>query len=77
MINVDIDKFKEALCINDEDVDFDLGELIQNIHINNDGNIQSFGGGFHVIMTPEYRVEELAGGVSPDQMIMNDEACDL
>jgi len=78
MTNVDIDKFKEALGINnDEEVDFDVSELVQNIHINNDGNIESFGGGFLVIMTQDYRVEEIAGGVSPDQMVINEDECDI
>lgn len=77
-MTVDTEKFKEAVESRCE-VPVDFNELIQNIMINEDGNIESTGGGLYVLMSPDYEILEMAGGVSPEasQQIMNDiDECD-
>ncbi len=63
-MTVDIEQFKESILASSE-VDIDFTELIQNIQINSDGNIESHGDGLHVIMSQEYEILVMGGGVSP------------
>lgn len=75
---IDPERFKEAVLMVSE-VEIDFSELIQNAEINDDGNIESQGGGVYVLLSPEYEILTMAGGVSPkaSQAIMNDEKeCD-
>jgi len=62
-MTVDIEQFKESILASSE-VDIDFTELIQNIQINNDGNIESHGDGLHVVMSLDYEILVMAGGVS-------------
>lgn len=63
--DVDIEKFKETVNANCE-MEINFAELIQNIDFNDDGNIESLGGGLHVVMSPDYEIIILAGGVSDE-----------
>jgi hypothetical protein len=69
---IDVDKFKDAIIASSE-VDIEFTELIQNVHLNSDGNIQSYGNGLEVVMSPDYEILVMAGGVSKkqSQLIMN------
>jgi len=71
-MSVDIEKFKDAIIASSE-IDIDFTELIQNIHLDNDGNIESQGNGLYVLMSPEYEILVMGGGVSKkaSQSIMN------
>ncbi|UTB32708.1 MAG: hypothetical protein NKF70_00010 [Methanobacterium sp. ERen5] len=71
-MSVDIEKFKDAINASSE-VDIDFTELIQNLHIDNDGNIESQGNGLYVLVSPEYEILVMSGGVSKkaSQLIMN------
>ena len=62
-MSIDIEKFKESILASSE-VDIDFTELIQNIQINSDGNIESHGTNLEVIMSPDYEILVMAGGVS-------------
>jgi hypothetical protein len=62
-MSVDIEKFKDAITASSE-VDIEFTELIQDIHIDNDGNIESQGNGLYVLMSPEYEILVMGGGVS-------------
>ncbi len=79
MVDVDIERFTEAVLAVCE-VEIDLTELIQNIKINDDGSIESMGSGIHVLLSPDYEIEMMGGGISKEasDMIMNDEEeCDI
>lgn len=62
-MSVDIEKFKGAIIASSE-VEIDFTELIQNLHVDNDGNIASHSEGLEVIMSPDYEILVMAGGVS-------------
>lgn len=66
MTDIDIERFKQTILASSE-VEIDFTELIQNIHINKDGNIESYNKELQVIMTPEYEIVMMAGGISPEQ----------
>jgi hypothetical protein len=72
---VDVERFKEVIEANSE-VELDYNELIQNIKITKDGNIESFNKEMYVLMSPEYVILELAGGVSPNASNIEDDVCD-
>lgn len=77
-MSVDIEKFKESILASSE-VEIDFTELIQNIQINSDGNIESHGTHIEVIMSQDYEILVMAGGVSPQasESIMNNlNGCD-
>ncbi len=76
--DLDIEKFKEEVEANSE-VEIDFNELTQNIKIDKDGNIESTGSGMYVLMSPDYEMLEMAGGVSPEAMekiISNNDECE-
>lgn len=74
-MSIDIEKFKESILASSE-VDIDFTELIQNIQINSDGNIESHGTNLEVIMSPDYEILVMAGGVSPQASKMIIESID-
>jgi hypothetical protein len=73
-MEIDIDKFKKAIGANAED-DFDYNELCNNIRVNEDGSIESMGGGLFVLLSPDYELIDLVGGVSLEttQSLMSEE----
>jgi hypothetical protein len=76
---IDTERFKEAVLAVCE-VEIDLTELIQNIQVNGDGNFESSGRGIEVVLSPEYEIISIAGGISPEQnrLIINTEReCDM
>jgi len=74
-MSIDIEKFKESILASSE-VEIDFTELIQNIQINSDGNIESHGTNLEVIMSPDYEILVMAGGVSPQASKMIIESID-
>jgi hypothetical protein len=77
-MEVDNERFKEVVKANCE-VEVNLDELVNNIKINFDGNFESSGKGIEIIMTPDYQVVMLAGGVTLEasRVIMeSDYECD-
>ncbi|MDR3062557.1 MAG: hypothetical protein LBU40_00270 [Methanobrevibacter sp.] len=78
-MEIDTEKFKETINANSE-IEIEFTELVNNIKINDDGNIESFGGGLEVTMSTDYEIITLAGGVSDEanlEIMNTDYECDI
>lgn len=78
MLNIDLERFKQAI-LEVSEVTIDFTELTQNIQINHDGNFESNGSGTHVILSPNYEVLIIGGGVSKkasNEILNKQDECD-